>query len=50
MFITWQNQIEIEDKSYDLIYLMENPYLEGNITCNYDKNLINPLNTTVSFL
>ena len=48
LLITWQNQIEFDDKHFDYIYLMETPYLDSDaIKCNIEQKHINPLNVSV---
>lgn len=48
LLITWQKQIKITgNKHRELLYLMETPYIEGPIRCNYDYSMINWLNLTV---
>ena len=48
LLITWQKQIKISgNKHRELLYLMETPYVEGPIRCNYDYSMINWLNLTV---
>lgn len=47
IIITWQNQVKIGTKSENFLYLMDMPYTEGPIQCNFESFLINPQNLTV---
>ena len=48
ILISWQKQIKIGNKNKDFLYLMELPYTEGDVRCELDKTLINPLNISVN--
>ena len=48
LLISWQKQIKIGSKHRDYLYVMEIPYTEGPIKCEFDNSLINPLNLSVS--
>ena len=44
MIVSWQKRIKIDSESLDYLYLMEEPYTKGPISCQYDANLVNPMN------
>ena len=54
LLISWQRQIKLGsynlngNKNKDLLYIMEIPYTEGPIKCNFNTLSINPLNLSVS--
>ena len=48
LLIAWEKQIKIGVKNRDFLYLMEMPYTEGPITCDFSKLEPNRLNLTVS--
>ena len=47
LLIAWEKQIKIGVKNRDFLYLMEVPYTEGPIKCDFSRLTINPLNFTV---
>ena len=47
LLIAWQKEIKNSMKNLPFLYLMENPYTEGPITCFTQELLINPFNLSV---
>jgi hypothetical protein len=50
LLITWQKYIKMDTSFKEYLYLMDNPFLQGQIKCQLSSNLVNPLNLSVSVL
>jgi hypothetical protein len=47
LLIAWEKLIKIGIRNRDFLYLMDMPYTEGPIRCDYTNLDFNPLNLTV---
>jgi hypothetical protein len=50
LLVAWEKQIKIGVKNRDFLYLMEMPYTEGPIKCDFSQLEFNRLNLTVKIL
>jgi hypothetical protein len=50
LLITWQRHIKVDSAFKEYLYLIDAPYTEGQIKCQFDyQSLVNPLNLTVLY-
>jgi hypothetical protein len=50
LLITWQRHIKVDSAFKEYLYLIDAPYTQGQIKCQYDyQSLVNPLNLTVLY-
>ena len=41
LIVSWQNHYEIDNEYLNTVYLIEAPYVEGPLDCEYNSKLIN---------
>lgn len=50
LLITWQRHIKVDSAFKEYLYLIDAPYTQGQIKCQFDyQGLVNPLNLTVLY-